>query len=170
MLINTLPFVARRVLRLIAERQMLSTVLLKREIESIDDLNPALSALLQRRLIEAVRQSYRITQAGLECAGVTPSTTPPKNNIAVKARTNANTIAHLGSRSLPSINTAGGWDKTKAPICNASTKEPYMGAELRPFAGRLGAMSAYDLPSRTGQARRWPDGRVTALAGEQVTT
>lgn len=31
------------------------------------------------------------------------------------------------------------WSTTTAPICNASTKERYEGAELRPFSGRAGA-------------------------------
>lgn len=50
----------------------------------------------------------------------------------------------------------------------------YTAPELRPFEGRRSAMQAHALPSRRGDALRWPDGRMTDLHGaayvEQETT
>jgi hypothetical protein len=39
----------------------------------------------------------------------------------------------------------------------------YDGAELKPFAGRPGAMDAQVLPSRMGDRRYWRDGRVETI-------
>lgn len=38
-------------------------------------------------------------------------------------------------------------------LVNAGSHQPYDGAELRPYAGRPGAMDAYSLPSRQGDSR-----------------
>lgn len=40
----------------------------------------------------------------------------------------------------------------------------YDGAELRPFAGRAGAMDAFDKPSRMGRVLVWRDGRREVVA------
>lgn len=61
-------------------------------------------------------------------------------------------------------------EKANIPMFNGT----YMGEELRPFEGRRSAMQAHALPSRRGDALRWPDGRMTDLCGsayvEQETT
>lgn len=56
-----------------------------------------------------------------------------------------------------------------ARVTTASSKTGYCGTELRPYAGRPDAMNAHALPSRTGQRLRYPDGRVTDLAGQALT-
>jgi len=40
---------------------------------------------------------------------------------------------------------------------------PYTAPELRPFAGRPGAMDAFALPSRRGGGRYYRDGRVEVV-------
>lgn len=53
-------------------------------------------------------------------------------------------------------------------VTTASSKTGYCGTELRPYAGRPDAMNAHALPSRTGKRLRYPDGRVTDLAGRAL--
>ncbi|MFZ3141176.1 hypothetical protein [Polaromonas sp.] len=50
-------------------------------------------------------------------------------------------------------------------IANASSGQTYAGDELKPYIGRPDAQHAFGLPSRTGSRLRYPDGRVTDLAG-----
>jgi hypothetical protein len=45
------------------------------------------------------------------------------------------------------------------------TPSGYSGAELKPYAGRPGTAQALALPSRSGNRLRYPDGRITDLAG-----
>jgi hypothetical protein len=45
------------------------------------------------------------------------------------------------------------------------TPSGYSGAELKPYAGRPGTAQALTLPSRSGNRLRYPDGRITDLAG-----
>jgi hypothetical protein len=57
--------------------------------------------------------------------------------------------------------THGAMDhKTPKRICNASVSKTYDGVELQPYAGRPGAMNAFDLPSRMGRTLHYRDGRV----------
>ena len=56
-------------------------------------------------------------------------------------------------------------EKATIPMFNGA----YMGEELRPFEGRRSAMQAHALPSRRGDALRWPDGRITDLHGNAYT-
>lgn len=56
-------------------------------------------------------------------------------------------------------------EKAIIPMFNGT----YMGEELRPFEGRRSAMQAHALPSRRGDALRWPDGRITDLHGNAYT-
>lgn len=54
-----------------------------------------------------------------------------------------------------------------APVVNSTVNHktnPYTAPELRPFAGRPGAMDAFALPSRRGGARYYRDGRVEGVA------
>ena len=44
----------------------------------------------------------------------------------------------------------------------------YDGAELKPYAGRPGATDTQCLPSRVNNRLRYPDGRVTDLAGNPL--
>ena len=46
------------------------------------------------------------------------------------------------------------------PILNSTARGRYDGSELRPFAGRPGAMDAFALPSRIGSRRIYRDGRA----------
>ena len=49
----------------------------------------------------------------------------------------------------------------REPLHQASVSyEVYDGAELRPFAGRPGAMDAFEQPSRHMNVRTWRDGRT----------
>ena len=48
--------------------------------------------------------------------------------------------------------------RAKTRIANAAMRAPYDGAELRPFAGRPGAMDAFALPSVMGGRRVWRKG------------
>lgn len=58
----------------------------------------------------------------------------------------------------------------ETPICNASSRGRYDGADLRPTAGvPSGRMAAFHLPSRVGDRLRFPDGRVTDLQGNPLT-
>lgn len=45
------------------------------------------------------------------------------------------------------------------------TPDGYSGAELKPYAGRPDTSQALALPSRSGNHLRYPDGRITDLAG-----
>ena len=54
--------------------------------------------------------------------------------------------------------------QTQQRISTASARGTYSGAELRPFAGRPGAMDAFALPSRMGNRLHYRDGRVETLA------
>ena len=54
--------------------------------------------------------------------------------------------------------------QTQQRISTASARGTYSGAEMRPFAGRPGAMDAFALPSRMGQRLHYRDGRVETLA------
>lgn len=54
------------------------------------------------------------------------------------------------------------------PICNASSRQPYTGADLRANT-RPGAMGAQRLPSRMGDRLHWRDGRVTDMQGHPLT-
>ncbi len=58
-------------------------------------------------------------------------------NAANKARSKSHPTTKAGSRTL----------------VNASSRAAYDGAELRPYAGRPGAMDAYSLPSLQGEVR-----------------
>lgn len=49
------------------------------------------------------------------------------------------------------------------PISNATARGVYDGAELRPYAGRPGAMRAFDLPSRVEARRYYRDGRIEII-------
>ena len=74
---------------------------------------------------------------------------------ALKARRHADLIAKLTQgRATPRL------------IAN-STYVPsgYSGAELKPYAGRPDTSQALALPSRSGNRLRYPDGRITDLAG-----
>ena len=58
-----------------------------------------------------------------------------------------------------------------APRLISNTRyEPsgYSGAELKPYTGRPDTAQALVLPSRTGNRLRYPDGRVTDLAGNPI--
>lgn len=83
--------------------------------------------------------------------------TPEVQIDEAKARRHADVIARLsGVRVPPRITT------------NASSTRNYAGAELKPYAGRPGMTQASVLPSRAGSRLRYPDGRVTDLAGNPV--
>ena len=69
----------------------------------------------------------------------------------------ADLIARLNQGRVPS-----------PTITNASTTRNYVGAELQPYAGRPGTAQALMLPSRFGSRLRYPDGRVTDLAGNPL--
>ena len=46
----------------------------------------------------------------------------------------------------------------------------YSGAELKPYTGRPDTAQALNLPSRTGNRLRYPDGRITDLAGNLLSS
>jgi len=75
-------------------------------------------------------------------------------------RTMLYTITTKGTQALAALDYA-----PKVPVIAAFRPSElpggiYDGGELRPFAGRPGAMDAHSLPSRMGDRRYWPDGRV----------
>ncbi|MBH2008061.1 MAG: hypothetical protein I8H71_00270 [Xanthomonadaceae bacterium] len=80
--------------------------------------------------------------------------TPEVQIDEAKARRHADIIARLSQGRVPS-----------PTITNASTTRNYAGMELKPYAGRPGTAQASVLPSRVGSRLRYPDGRVTDLAG-----
>lgn len=67
-----LPHVARHVLRLLARFELVSAQALRRETGRECDLAPAIGTLIRYQLIEPVHRSYRITPAGIDCAGTLP--------------------------------------------------------------------------------------------------
>lgn len=75
----------------------------------------------------------------------------------LKAKRHAAAIARAASGRVPS-----------PTITNASTTRNYAGTELQPYAGRPDTVQANCLPSRSGTRLRYPDGRVTDLAGNAV--
>lgn len=67
-------------------------------------------------------------------------------------------IQPKGRNALASANKQR-WKEHKATkaasrtLVDAGSRQPYDGAELRPYTGRPGAMDAYALPSRMGDKR-----------------
>ncbi len=61
-------------------------------------------------------------------------------------------LAKHGKRDVPQ-------GPRETPITNATSRGHYTGAELRPFAGRPGAMYAFALPSRMGDRLVYRSGR-----------
>ena len=58
---------------------------------------------------------------------------------------------------------------TPRQISNGNyTPSGYSGAELKPYAGRPDTAQALSLPSRSGNRLRYPDGRITDLAGNPI--
>lgn len=68
----------------------------------------------------------------------------------------------------PKRHTAATPGPRPTPISNASSTEPYTGAELHART-RPGAMDAHRLPSRMGERLHWRDGRVTDMQGNPLT-
>lgn len=73
-----LPHVARHVLRLLAQFQLVSAQALRRETGRESDLAPAIGTLIRYQLIEPVRRSYRITPAGIDCVSTLPGHILPR--------------------------------------------------------------------------------------------
>ena len=77
---------------------------------------------------------------------------------ALQAERRASAIARaVNARAAPRL------------ITNSShTPSGYSGAELKPYAGRPDTAQAQSLPSRSGNRLRYPDGRITDLAGNPI--
>lgn len=75
-----LPYVARRILRLLTGENMQRAALhvLRRKIGEEGDLTPALLTLVRYRLVTPVERSYCITDAGIDCI----TTVVPRKDLA----------------------------------------------------------------------------------------
>jgi hypothetical protein len=58
--------------------------------------------------------------------------------------------------------------KRNAKTHSYAAPKGYDGTELKPYVGRPDATDALILPSRTGNRLRYPDGRVTDMAGNPL--
>ena len=101
----------------------------------------------------------------------TPQTAPAHElrPSVMKAPTPEVTLAPIQAGRYERIIARLSGARTPSPtITNASTSRNYAGAELQSYAGRPGTAQASVLPSRAGSGLRYPDGRVTDLAGNPV--
>lgn len=77
-----------------------------------------------------------------------------------------------GINSVPRLRIPAGLTTVAAPrTAQLTAKGVYVGAELRPYEGRPGAMDAFALPSRMGSRLHYRDGSVQelyAVAGADV--
>lgn len=74
----------------------------------------------------------------------------------------------LHAMKRPSRKTPPARPQQNMRISNASSRDVYDGAELRPFEGRPGAADALTIPSRVNNRLHYRDGRVTDMQGSPV--
>lgn len=78
---------------------------------------------------------------------------------ALKAERRASAIARAVNARVPA-----------RVITNFGAPRNYAGAELKPYTGRPDTAQAQSLPSRSGNRLRYPDGRITDLAGNVLSS
>lgn len=97
-----------------------------------------------------------------------PAPLPLRRNVKVMMAPVAELApdTHKAARRTAAIARAVNARAAPRLLANSTyTASGYSGAELKPYAGRPDTAQAQALPSRSGNRLRWPDGRVTDLAG-----
>lgn len=102
-----------------------------------------------------------------------PAPLPLRRNVKVMMAPVAELApdAHKAARRAAAIARAVNARAAPRQITNSAyTPGGYSGAELMPYAGRPDTAQALALPSRSGNRLRYPDGRITDLAGNLLSS